>query len=75
MRELMRKFYITLTISIKGGSDMKYITTILKYLGKAIETFTVLDPLIRGIISIWKPKKKSKTPLVNSSKKKRRRMI
>ena len=57
---MLRKFYITFTISIKGGSDMKYITTILMYAGKALETLTVLDPIIRGLISIWKPKKKVK---------------
>ena len=56
----MRKFYITLTISLKGGSDMLYITTILKALGKIIETASVIDPIIRGIISIWHPKKKTK---------------
>lgn len=54
----MRKFYITLTISLKGGSDMRYITTILKYVGKALETASVIDPIIRGLLSIWRPKKK-----------------
>lgn len=39
---------------------MRYITTVLKYLGKVIETASILDPIIRGLISIWKPKKKKK---------------
>lgn len=58
MKNLMRKFYMTVTISIKGGSDMRYVTTVLKYVGKLIETASILDPIIRGIWSIWKPKKK-----------------
>lgn len=57
MKESMRKFFIIITISIKGGSDMLYITTILKVLGKLIETLSIIDPLIRGLKSIWKPKK------------------
>ena len=33
---------------------MKYLTIALKYLGKAIETITIVGPIIRGLAKIWK---------------------
>lgn len=37
---------------------MKYFTTLLKYAGKLVETLSIIDPLIRGLIGIWTKKKK-----------------
>lgn len=36
---------------------MKYLTLALKYLGKAIETITIIGPFIRGLAGIWKKNK------------------
>ncbi len=58
MKTMLKKFYLNFKISLTGGFDMKYFTLALKYLAKAIETITIIGPVIRGLASIWKPKKK-----------------
>lgn len=57
---MIRKFFLTAKISIKGGFDMKYFTLALKYLLKTVECLTIIDPVIRGLISIWTKTKKTK---------------
>ena len=54
---MIKKFFIKLQISIKGGLDIKYLSIALKYLGKAIQTITIITPFIKGLSSIWKNKK------------------
>lgn len=54
---MLKKFFIDLHISLKGGIDMKYLTLAFKYLTKAIETITIVGPFIRGFLSIWTKKK------------------
>lgn len=53
---MLKKFFIDLHISLKGGADVKYITLALKYLTKAIETITIIGPILRGLKSIWSKK-------------------
>ena len=53
---MLKKFFIDLHISLKGGIDMNYFKLAIKYLTKAIETITIIGPFIRGFASIWKKK-------------------
>jgi hypothetical protein len=56
---MIKKFFISLKISLRGGIDMQYLKIAMKYLGKVLETLSLLDPIVRGWHAIWKPKKKS----------------